>query len=420
MATRYLSWAGLIVVGCSAGFGTVGSQLKAQPPRQPRVPVPIARLGGGGCPLGAAAWWQQHAGDGGRLACGSDPTRPVVLLFHGLHQDAQTWTAPSHVDYAYDYRHLPAKVEKKESGPNVGIYKIGESDFLYGGDRAGWDKSVNWFDYLAGRGFTVATWSQEGKTFAAAVPSALAAFDSLLAQTAARSPQAAPPVALIGHSRGGLLIRRVLKERGGGGRVKWVVTLNSPHQGSEMGRWVGRVTAEAVDLADCCLPSVITAPFKPKLKDLVTELTRPFTKFFVNDETRELMPDGPLIRDLRSGEQAVPGVSYYTFGGTNPTYFGIYAWILDAESALPQGSVGNVFYRWTARPQAIGSLSPMLDELRDFADEVVPGRGDGLVADQRARLPWSTHTTLPLNHAEVLWDRGLQQRVAQLIDRGTR
>jgi hypothetical protein len=71
------------------------------------------------------------------------------------------------------------------------------------------------------------------------------------------------------------------------------------------------------------------------------------------------------------------------------------------------------------KPVKIGPLSPIMDALRDFTDEVKPGRGDGLVTDVSARLPWSTHVTTSLNHAEVLWNRPLQQQVVALIN-GTR
>ena len=378
-----------------------------------------------GCPLATYLWWRGH-GEGGRIACASDPTAPAVLLFHGLHQDVNTWTAPSNVGYSYDYRRDPGtdRVGDEHDGPNAGVYKVGASPWLYGDEdeREAWDDSVNWFDYLVERGFTVATWSQPQPMFADALPSAREALDNFLSQTAALSPAAPPPVTLLGHSRGGLLIRQVLKEHGSeDGRVKAIVTLNSPHHGSELGRAPGRLMAEFVDLLDCCIPGDLTAPIKDEIKDAVTELARPLTKWLSDeeivgdDESRELTPDGPLMRSIAEGEQALPGVSYYTYGGTNATYYKMYLWVFDAMSAVPQYRNATQYFVWRADPQEIGPLSPIMDDLRDFADEVTPGRGDGLVSDASARLPWSRHTTKALNHAEVLWDRPLQQEVASII-----
>ena len=373
------------------------------------------------CSAAVTAWWRAH-GRGGRIACAADATRPAILLVHGLHQDMRSWTAPSYSEYAYDIDGDLSKdrIGNRQQTPGVGIYKIGKSPWLYGDDREGWDRRTNWFDFLRAQGFTVATWGQPGLRFAEAVPSALEAFDSLLAHTAARSPGAAPPVALIGHSRGGLLVRRILKDRGAMDRVTTVVTLHSPHHGSELGRTPGRLTAETVDFVLAFAPASVTSPLRTELKDLVTEAMRPITKVVWLDENRELVPDGPLVRDLAQNERALPGVKYYTYGGTNPRVFRLYAWTFDAESAVPQyvceGASCAQYFVWRVVPREIAEISPVLDDIRDFVPEVVPGRGDALVTDASARLPWATHTTTRLNHAAVLWDRPLQLQVARLID----
>jgi hypothetical protein len=372
------------------------------------------------CTAQVSAWWKS-LGNGGRITCSQDPTRPVILLVHGLHQNLTTWTAPSEVGYSYDLTRDPAKdrIGDTHAAPNTGVYKVGKSDWLYGNDPAAWDREHNWFDYLVGLGFTVASWSQPGTSFEEAIPSALLAFDSLLAQSRARSPNAPPPVALIGHSRGGLVIRKILKERRARpeiGRVKWVVTIHTPHQGSELGQWPGKLMAETLDLMDCCAPPVLGALLKQQLRDLVTEAMRPMTKLLVDFESRELTPNSPMLRDLANGETQLPGVKYYTFGGTNPDFYRLYVWTFDAESAVPQYRNLSQYFVWRANATQLGTVSPVLEKIRPFVAEVKAGSGDGLVTDASARLPWSTHFTDQLNHAAVLWDRPLQSKVAQLID----
>jgi len=368
-----------------------------------------------------SAWWRQTIGTGkhGRIICASDPTRPAILLVHGLHQDGRTWTAPSSTEYAYDYKNHPGKkrIGDTHAALNAGVYKVGKSEWLYGdeGNRAAWDKANNWFDFLVKQGFTVATWSQDQLRMAHAMPSAREAFDTFLAQTAARSPASPPPVALIAHSRGGLVIRQLLKEKGSKGRVKWVVTLHSPHEGSELGRTPGKLAAEIVDLIDCCAPPIITAPLKPQLKALAVEAMRPMTKLFMDDETRELSPGSPLIRNLAEGEKKLDDVTYYTFGGKNPTVYRLYVWLFDAMSSVPQYKNLEQYFVWRAVPNEIGGVSPILDKIRDFAPEVVPGKGDALVSNASARLPWSIHTSTDLNHAELLWNKPLMSKVAGLI-----
>ena len=368
------------------------------------------------------AWWKQTAGTGkyGRIGCAEDPTRPAILLVHGLHQDGRTWTAPSYTEYAYDYRQHPGRKRIGDTHKlgNVGIYKISTSPWLYGKEekRAAWDKENNWFDFLVGQGFTVATWSQDQPRLAHAIPSAREAFDSFLAHTLARSPSAAPAIALVGHSRGGLVIRQLLKEKGSANRVKWAVTLHSPHLGSELGRHPGMLAAEIVDLIDCCAPPFITGPLKPELKKMAVEAMRPMTKLFVDDESRELQPDSPMLRTLAEGEKKLEDVAYYTFGGINPRVYRLYAWFFDAMSATPQYSTKHgQYFVWRAEPKELTTVSPVLDQIRDFAPEVTPNKGDALVSDARSRLPWSIHTTTKLNHAELLWNRPLMARVAGLI-----
>lgn len=419
-----------------------GSAAPTQPaPTTPAQPTPAGPAAAAantnlpsfaGCSPAVSVWWRQTVGTGkyGRIVCAKDPTRPAILLVHGLHQDARTWTAPSSTEYAYDYQDHPGnkRIGETHAAPNVGVYKIGKSKWLYGKDenRAEWDKENNWFDFLVQQGFTVATWSQKQLTIADAMPSAQAAFDSLLAQTAARSPSAPPPVALLGHSRGGLVIRKLLKEKGSMGRVKWAITLHSPHQGSELGRTPGKLAAEIVDLIDCCAPPIITAPLKMQLKELAVEAMRPMTKLLMDDETRELSPGSPLIRGLAEGEKKAEDVTYHTFGGTNPRVYRLYTWIFDAESAVPQYSTKHgQYFVWRVKPVEIASVSPILDKIRDFAPEVTPNKGDALVSDASARLPWSIHTTTALNHAELLWNKPLMSKVAALLEgpvaaRGTR
>jgi hypothetical protein len=201
------------------------------------------------------------------------------------------------------------------------------------------------------------------------------------------------------------------------GRVRWAITLHSPHQGSELGRTPGKLAAEIVDLIDCCAPPIITAPLKVELKELAVEAMRPMTKLLMDDETRELSPGSPLIRSLAEGEKKLDDVTYYTFGGTNPRVYRLYTWIFDAESAVPQYSAKyGQYFVWRVKPVEITSVSPILDKIRDFAPEVTPDRGDALVSDASARLPWSIHRSTDLNHAELLWSKPLMSQVAALLD----
>ncbi len=363
-------------------------------------------------------------------------TRPAILLFHGNGNDGEAWTKPStaapkipQLPSGYlDFRHTPddKRIGKDHTTPNAGFYKVGHSDPLE-------PDASNWWDILVNQKFTVATWNQAGPRFAEAYASAKMAFTRLVYDTRNLNP--VPRIALIGHSRGGLLIRKLLKESpalAGIERVRWVVTLHSPHHGSDMARAYAEVGAEVVDLMDTKIPASmhgpfgnipITGPIKAELKKVAVEQLRFLNKWWMADNDRELVTDGPLVRDLAQGEAALPGVKYYTFGGDTPTYIKLYIWVFDSNSAVPQYKVEThgidtkvkQYFVWRVKAAELDAISPLLDKVRNFTPEITPGKGDGFVADRSARLPFSIHETTHLNHMEVLWDKPLQLRVMRIL-----
>ena len=420
--TRGSSWraAGRAGLLAAALWTVAGAELDAQV--RPRRPVPArpaqqpASQKAGPTQaevLERGVWFVRH---GGRFHAAADPTKPAILLVHGLHQSAHSWTKPSASPigdrWYFDYATKPERIRVESSYPNAGIFKVGRSERLD-------VDPLNWFDFLVGQGYTVATWSQPGETFRAAYPSADSAFRELLAATASASPGAPPPVALIGHSRGGLIIRQLLKDHGSAGRVRWVITLHSPHHGSSLSNAPGRACTDLLALFTGAAHAVEKqllreGGFVDEFRGMCSGLNG-----FIESESRELAPNSSLIRGLAEGETAVPGVKYYTFGGTRPTYIRYYVWPLATTSSVPQfrvkGLSAKQYFIWEADPVEIPVLSPLFDRAGGAAAEVTPGQGDGLVTDKSARLPFALHTTTDLNHAEVLWDRGLQRKVVSIL-----
>jgi pimeloyl-ACP methyl ester carboxylesterase len=343
---------------------------------------------------------------GGVICKSANPSRPAILLVHGLHQSAESWTKPSSVGYNYDYRHTPAEVDLgKHSAPNTGLYKAGTSRVLD-------VDPLNWFDYLAQQGFTVATWSQPCCRFAAAYASAQQALAQFAQETAAMNPAAPPPIALVGHSRGGLVIHKLLRDQGSlGGRIRRVITIHSPHHGSQMAKAPERLAEDAAELfAKVELPPEVKHP----LKELALQIVSPLNRM-IDDGSKELAPESPLITGLLSGDAPVEGVQYFTFGGTTPTLVRLYTWLFTPMSSVPQYKNLEQYFDWQAKPAEVGLVSPLLDHITAFAPEIKAGQGDSLVTDLSARLPYSVHETDQLNHAEVLWDRTLQQKAARIL-----
>jgi hypothetical protein len=179
-----------------------------------------------------------------------------------------------------------------------------------------------------------------------------------------------------------------------------VVTLHSPHQGSHL----GNVASDLNDLVAAC-----RARFGPIADQVLGGLV---------DEVdaasyQELSAGSPFLADLATSEVPFPGARYHTFGGTSPLYTRLLWWVFDPGSLFPHFRWPP--FHWTIAKGEVPFSSPLLNALPDLAPELAEG-GDGLVADANARLGFASHTTLALNHAEALWDPGLQERVLGLLD----
>jgi hypothetical protein len=355
---------------------------------------------------GADAWWSAH---GGVIHVG-DPDRPAVLLVHGLHQTAEDFVHPSIVGFNYDVGHTPPDRDLGTSDTaGVGVESLGVSGLL---DVDG----SGWFDFLVSKGCTVATWTLPSYDVSQAMASALEAVTHLQFATHTLNPSSPPSIALVGHSLGGLVVRALLKERGNfGGQIRWVITLGSPHQGSELAVAPAKLEADAASwVGHLPLPDPLKAPVADVARQTCSSLIEMFAPP-LDPQSVQLAPGSPMLTALAAGETALPGVRYDTFGGTDPNYLRVYAWVFDAESAVPQVSGLSIYFKWTVHANEIGPVSPLLAKLPDLFPEITPGKGDGLVASARAHLPWSTRHTVSLNHAQMLWDRGLQNEVAAIL-----
>lgn len=365
--------------------------------------------------LGAAPkGWQFHAGQ---------PGKPAVLLIHGLAASSQHWTNPAGT-WSIKHAHFDHRAEVKdrtggENGPHVGLRGFALSPV---DDDAG-TKGSFW-SYLVAQGFTVATWDQapcmdegkhpsraclDGDTFDAAWPSAQEA----LAELAKLSGNA--PIALVGHSRGGLLARRLLKAEGlpGRARVRWLITLHSPHQGSSLATAGVSVQKKLKAADDAISFSFLPEAIRPAAKKLVPDIADglnatidQLVDFLGLEGARELAANGDTLKALRAGERKPTGVKVVTFGGTSPRVARVHAFVYTAASAKPTAT------SWRAEPFQLldypGDLKAPFAELRSG--------GDLLVTDESSHLPWEDrHISHPLNHAEVLWSRTVQKQVADLL-----
>jgi len=313
--------------------------------------------------------WEARLGWSGHRA--PKKGAPVVLLVHGLAASSKHWKAP-HTSWSLRNIYFDPKKEPKDKTLSLSPPA----------------PRRNFFDFFVAEGMSVYTWNQapciaasslpgaacrESDTFDKAYESARWALRKILDETDG-------PIALVGHSRGGLVIRRLLKEYGTSGRIRWVVTLHSPHHGTSIAGRPAKLESE-VDALISLAPKELAEPVLAA------------KAFFMGSlgvaGGRELAATGKgsIIPGLAAGEKAIPGVQYVSFGGTSPIVLRVYV-LGEERLAFPE---------------------------IDLFDELKPG-GDALVTDASAHFFFpSLHFSRALHHGEVLWNRAVMEQVRDVI-----
>ena len=365
--------------------------------------------------------------------------KPVVILLHGLGGDRNDWMDPfQERNWPYNHHQPPERVDMgiHTKPPLLKLPGLETRYFLsprMAGNSRGVDGSDDrsWWDVLVRAGFPVFTYSQVGALMVPLSRGPVAEFKELmetlqrdvLGDAAYRERQ----VVILGHSRGGLIARAFLgdpevkaDQSGRFPRVSGLITLSSPHMGSHMALLDDKI----IDLLSMIQKAVPTLP-----NDVGNEVINTLKKKvddYVGAHGDEIEPGSPLFQALKIQEPIRSGVRCISVGGTSPRLLRVYLWAFSGESMKPRLSAdGKIQFHWQAKPIEAKGASPFPDGLPlgilgiDL-DEIMPGRGDGLTADKRCRFPPSfgaeEHISVPLSHAEELWDPELQKAIIQRLD----
>jgi hypothetical protein len=330
--------------------------------------------------------------------------REVVLCLHGLGGSKADWSFPAWRSYHWDVDNDRAE---RESDNHL-LPPLNPWDHLPEFSLSDLRTDVRcWTGILTALGHTVINYSQDGPQKRVEVP--LAQFEDrivpFIREQVLSGPLAGKGVVVLCHSRGGILARAYLWRHllEAGEWIKHVITLCSPHQGTLAPRAKQRLVDAASALG--------LFPFPP----LVSAVSRITGLLDESPGADQLLPDDPVFDQLALPAE-VADIDFTTFGGTSVRYARVYSWHFTPDSYIP-GDFPDVRFDWTTVPIEVPIASPVLDSLPDAVveDEQDGGEGDGLVADDRARLPGAPHHSLPINHAEALWDEGLFARVAELL-----
>lgn len=251
-----------------------------------------------------------------------------------------------------------------------GLYPLGR---IYGNPRL-----RTLYHDLVDLGHTVVTWGPRRPV--GPIAEVVAELHEVVGQTPGAREAG---VVLVGHSRGGLAVRMALMGLlDKGFPVRALVTIASPHRGSSMARWASML-APFASFVDQLIPAGERKALSSAIKRALGFLSSP--------GVTELLPGSELLGSL---DENKPGGLYcLSAGGTDPTlwkgrYFSIPGTF---ERVLPPGTLPA---------------------------EMTEGKGDCLVTDQSAALPFADeHLTFHKNHIRIILDQDAREEVLKRVSK---
>jgi len=205
-------------------------------------------------------------------------------------------------------------------------------------------------------------------------------------------------VVLVCHSMGGIVARACVEDAlYDPGNVDKLILIAPPTRGTAVAHF-----AIATDVWEHWLARREGNPWE-RFHDSVVD--------GLGEAACELCPDSPLLREL-NGRPRNPRIAYSVILGTG-------ACLTDGELAWVRDSIVRRLARWPGIASSATRLHTLLGDL----DELVEGRGDGVVAVDRGRLRGVGDTlVLPFGHLAVTGEptsdvvRQVQQAVIQRLN----
>ncbi len=310
-----------------------------------------------------------------------EPGKPAVIFIHGLGMDKNFWTSP--LETKIFAKNIPLKVFAATRPRPASI--TGRKKLTIGSVPK---KIDTLWTVLRDKGFNLLCWSQRRPV--GPISAAVEELDEIIQRTMRVFRN--KPLALIGHSRGGLIARKYMEREVPG--IKALITLSTPHRGSSLSR-IGRRLSPLSAFLKGILPRDTHGTVSAVLKN-VTDLLE-------GSALKELMPGSDFFRDLKDSE--VDGINYLSFGGTKTELLTLYKWKKQGDVLYPKPLVIIPDSLFKVLPASI------------LPDELCPGKGDFMVTAESSVLPWADrHYDFNVNHISILWNKTVINRVSELLE----
>ena len=329
--------------------------------------------------------------------------KPWVICLHGLGMSEKSWTDPCSealIDGQLSFDFVLTDLDHPPSAKTrqISLYR---RFFLSTPLRQAVRPPESFWQFLGKEGWGLIVWSQTRP--AGSISFALQELQVILEQLPPREP-----VVLLAHSRGGLIARKYLQERlSGWQKVKALILLGTPHQGSQIAAWARALgKGSLASFMGNIFFGVLKFILIPPPEGLPFFSSRFLQSYLRNPAIAELRPNSSFIREMNRMESVEKEnrIPYYNFIGLHTTYLRIYR----------QSNFGS---------QPMVPVFSLLDGLEKILPhsflppEIRKGRGDGQVSAKSAYLPWaSCNQTFPLNHVQLLVAPTVQNRVGQILN----
>jgi pimeloyl-ACP methyl ester carboxylesterase len=306
--------------------------------------------------------------------------QPVIILIHGLGMDKNIWLAP--LQTKIFAKNIPLRIFTAiKPSPSL----VAKRKKLSLGEPL---KEIwHLWKALKGEGFNLVCWSQRRPV--GPMRFAVEELTWVIERVKKLFPE--NPISLIGHSRGGLIARKFMEKRRP--EVKAFITISTPHAGSEiatLGKYLKPVSV------------FLKGMFPRDTHSKISETIKNVAHLLEGNALRELLPDSSFYKKLRDKKQK--GIDYVSFGGTQPRLLTLYVWKKKENILYPRTLLSI--------PDSLVKIFPSFLAV----DEVVPGKGDGLVSAQSSFLPYAPrHVTVPVNHLSILWNKKVIQSIIKSV-----
>ena len=304
-----------------------------------------------------------------------------MIFIHGLGMDKNFWINP--LETKIFAKNVPLKIFAATRPRPCLIQKRRKLTF---GNIPG--KIDNIRTVLQDKGFNIVSWSQRRPVGPISV--AVEELDEIVKLVRHIFPNKS--IALIGHSRGGLIARKFMEKKIPG--IKALITLSTPHAGSSLSR-IGEYLAPLSPLLKRMLPE--------NTHGTISEVIKNANDLIQGNALKELLPGSGFFKNLN--DSPLKGVKYISFGGKKTKLLTLYRWKREDNKMYPKPVL--------TIPDSLIKILPA----SVCPGELMSGRGDFMVTAESSLLPWAArHYNLTANHISITWNRKAIKSTTEVLE----